>query len=130
MPIPGAMVSILDCMSKETAPEKYKDLWVSREQNANAPGNPGKDSKNVGGYEAFDERDFLSEDFSPFNLKVPFSVLPPMYVQVVGLGVLRDDGVIYAKVLADNGIFVKLDAYPGMPHGHFNIWPRLKQRIK
>ena len=126
LPIPGAMVSILVCMSKETAPEKYKDLWVSREQNANAPGNPGKDSKNVGGYEAFDERDFLSEDFSPFNLKVPFSVLPPMYVRVVGLGVLRDDGVIYAKVLADNGIFVKLDAYPGMPHGHFNILATLK----
>ena len=49
-----------------------------------------------------------------------------MDVRVVGLGVLRDDGVIYAKVLADNGIFVKLDAYPGMPHGHFNILATLK----
>ena len=69
-------------MSKETAPEKYNDLWVSREQNANAPGNPGKDSKNVGGYEAFDERDFLSEDFSPFNLKVPADTCTESHIRI------------------------------------------------
>lgn len=129
-PITGALISIPVCMSKETVPEKYKDLWVSREQNANAPGSPGQDKNNVGGFEVFYKPDLLSEHFSPFNSTAPFSSLPPMYVQVAGLDVLRDDGIIYAKVLADNGVDVKLDAYPGVPHGHFNLWPRLNQSIK
>ncbi|KAL4780808.1 Alpha/Beta hydrolase protein [Aspergillus varians] len=94
-PITGMFASIPVCISKETVPEKYKDLWVSREQNANSPGSPGLDSKNV-----------------------------------AGLDGLRDDGLVYAKVLRDNGVDVKFDAYPGVPHGHFNIWPHWKQSIK
>ncbi|KAE8162751.1 Alpha/Beta hydrolase protein [Aspergillus tamarii] len=129
-PITGALANIPVCMNQETVPEKHKHLWVSREQNAYAPGNPGLDSKSIGGYEALYRQDFLSEDFSPFNSTVPFSALPRTYVQVAGLDILRDDGIVYAKVLSDNGVEVKLDAYPGMPHGHFNLWPHLKQSIK
>ncbi|KAI9039825.1 alpha/beta hydrolase [Aspergillus affinis] len=129
-PITGVVASIPVCMSEETVPEKYKDLWVSREQNANAPGNPGLDSKSMGGYEALYQQDFLSEDFSPFNSTAPFSSLPRTYIQIAGLDILRDDGLIYGKVLKDNGVDVKFDAYPGMPHGHFNLWPHLKQSIK
>ncbi|KAE8417103.1 Alpha/Beta hydrolase protein [Aspergillus pseudocaelatus] len=129
-PITGVLASIPVCMSQETVAEKYKHLWVSREQNAYVPGNPGLDSKSIGGYEALYQQDFLSEDFSPFNSTVPFSALPRTYVQVAGLDILRDDGIVYAKVLSDNGVEVKLDAYPGMPHGHFNLWPRLRQSFK
>ncbi|KAL3481073.1 Alpha/Beta hydrolase protein [Aspergillus californicus] len=126
-PITGVLVSIPVCMSKETVPENYKDIWLSREQNANAPGSPGAES---GGYEALYQPDFLSEDYSPFNSTAPFSALPRTYVQIAGLDVLRDDGLVYAKVLKDNGVDVRFDAYPGMPHGHFNLWPHLKQSIK
>ncbi|KAF9886955.1 hypothetical protein FE257_010696 [Aspergillus nanangensis] len=129
-PLTGILASIPVCMSKETVPQKYQHLWVSREQNANAPGNPGLDSKAIGGYEALYQQDFLSEDFSPFNSTVPFSAIPPTYIQVAGLDILRDDGIVYGKVLEDHGVKVKVDAYPGMPHGHFNLWPQLKQSIK
>ncbi|KJK62753.1 alpha/beta hydrolase fold [Aspergillus parasiticus SU-1] len=129
-PITGILASIPVCMSQETVPEKYKHLWVSREQNGNAPGNPGLDSKSIGGYEALYQQEFFSEDFSPFNSTVPFSAIPRTYVQVAGLDILRDDGIVYAKILRDNGVEVRLDAYPGMPHGHFNLWPHLRQSIK
>ncbi|KAJ5466236.1 Alpha/Beta hydrolase protein [Penicillium desertorum] len=127
-PITGVLASVPVCISKETIPEKYKDLWVSREQNAHAPGNPGI----LGGYEVFYQQDFLSEGFSPFNSSVLFSdlPLPRTYVQVAGVDTLRDDGIVYAKALEDNGIEVKFDVYPGMPHGHFNLWPKLEQSIK
>lgn len=35
---------------------------------------------------------------------------------------LRDDGLIYEKLLRDNGVVTRLAVYPGMPHGHWN-WP-------
>ncbi|CAI7678095.1 unnamed protein product [Penicillium pancosmium] len=110
----------------------YKALWLSREQNANALGNPGLDSKSIGGYEALYQQDFLSEDFTPFTTPLPWSdlALPRVYVQIAGLDILRDDGLVYAEALEESGVEVKLDVYPGMPHGHFNIWPHLKQSIK
>ena len=129
-PITGVLASIPVCMSAETVPSKYKEIWVSREQNASAPGNPGLDSKSVGGYESFYQQDPMSEDFSPFNSVVPFSALPRTYVQVAGLDSLRDDGIVYAKALADSGVDVRIDAYSGVPHGHFNLWPRLRQSVK
>ncbi|KAL4922823.1 putative lipase/esterase [Aspergillus aurantiobrunneus] len=129
-PITGVLASIAVCMSEETVPEKYKHLWISREQNAHAPGNPGLVSESTGGYAALYQQDFLSEDFSPFNSSAPFSAIPPTYIQVAGLDVLRDDGLVYAKVLRDNGVDVRFDAYLGVPHGHFNLWPHLKQSIK
>ena len=115
-------------MSKETVPKQYKELWISREQNANAAGNPGA----VGGYETFYQQDFRSEDFSPFNSPVPFSSLhlPRTYIQVAGLDPLRDDGIVYAKALAESGVEVRLDVYSGMPHGHFNLWPKLQKSIQ
>lgn len=58
----------------------------------------------------------------PF-FQVPFSVLPRTYVQVTGLDIIRDDDLVSGKVQEDNGVQVKFDAYPGMPHGHFNLWP-------
>jgi acetyl esterase/lipase len=108
-------------MSKETVPEKYKELWVSREQNANAAGNPGLDTKPIEGYEALYGQGFLSEDFCPFYSTATFSDVLQTYVQVAGLDIIRDDGLVYAKVLEDNGVKVKFDAYPGMPNGHFNL---------
>jgi acetyl esterase/lipase len=46
------------------------------------------------------------------------------------LDIIRDDDLVYAKVPEDNGVKVKFDAYPGMLHGRFNFWPRLKQSIR
>lgn len=129
-PITGVLASISVCLSKETVPEKYKYLWISREQNSFAPGNPGLSSESIGGYEALYQQDVLSEDFPSSNLTVPFPALPKTYIQLTGLDNLRDDGVIYAKALQGNGVDVRFDAYPGMPHGHFNIWPHLKQSSK
>ena len=50
--------------------------------------------------------------------------LPPAYFQICGMDPLRDDGLIYEKVLREeHGIKTKVDLYPGLPHGFWSWWP-------
>lgn len=51
------------------------------------------------------------------------SGLPPAYIQVSGLDPLRDEGILYEKVLRESGVKTKLDVYPGLPHGGHIIFP-------
>ncbi|KAF8142986.1 Alpha/Beta hydrolase protein [Mycena galopus ATCC 62051] len=46
--------------------------------------------------------------------------LPPAYLQICGLDPLRDEGLLYERLLREKGILTKLDIYPGVPHG-FNV---------
>lgn len=123
----GLLASVPSCLSEEIVPEKYKEVWFSREQNANAP---------ILGKSEMDmltrqwNPDPFSEDFSPFNSSVSFSGLPQTYVQVCGLDSLRDDGLVYARALREAGVEVKLDVYPGMMHGHFNVVPSHSLAVK
>ena len=43
---------------------------------------------------------------------------------------LRDDGLIYSRVLQENGTKTKLDAYPGTPHGAFSFFRDLTSSKK
>ncbi|KAJ5357040.1 lipase/esterase [Penicillium concentricum] len=101
----GVVAIVPPCLDEQIVPEKYKHLWVSREQNANSP-----------------FCNFQSVDFSPLNSDISLAGMPPTYVQVDGMDTLRDDGLIYEKVLRDHGVATRLDVYPGMPHAHW-MWP-------
>ncbi|OQE20201.1 hypothetical protein PENFLA_c017G01649 [Penicillium flavigenum] len=119
-PLTGVLAIIPLCMDERTVPEKYKHLWVSREQNANSPICNAKDIET---WTSWWEPDLQSVDFSPLNSDVELAGMPPTHVQVDGLDTLRDDGLIYEKILRDHGVATRLDAYPGMPHAHWMLWP-------
>lgn len=115
-------MNIPGCISAETVPEKYKHLWLSWEQNGHAL---ILDLRMLAVIDQAYGMDVYSRDYSPFKDGAVFGGLPRTYVQVAGMDVLRDDGIVYAKTLRDAGAEVRLDVYAGMPLGYFNFWPGL-----
>lgn len=53
--------------------------------------------------------------------------LPPAYIQVCGLDPIRDEGLIYERILREEvGIKTRLDIYPGFGHYFWTNFPQLE----
>jgi acetyl esterase/lipase len=108
----------------ENVPEEYRKYHLSAEQNADAPGllTPHaiqfiRDSVRADGY---------SPDFSPVNAREPHVGMPKTFLQVAGMDMYRDDGLIYRRMLEETGVQTRLRVYAGVPHGHANLYPGLQ----
>jgi acetyl esterase/lipase len=109
-------------------PEKYKELYLSYEQNKNAPVLPQAAIDMFMKACQADERDPL---WAPFIHPKGHADLPPAYFQVCGWDPLRDDALIYERVLREEyDIKTKLDVYPGLPHDFETFFPMLKSADK
>ncbi|MCJ1476708.1 hypothetical protein MMC13_005376 [Lambiella insularis] len=125
-PLTGQYLSIPLIMWEETVPSKYRSIYHSLEQNAEAPIHPTSSLKAV---LARYNPDIHSPYFSPLNSKSGQSELPPTYIQACGLDCIRDDALIYSKILKEHGVKTKLDLYPGFPHGWWLFMPTLNSSL-
>ncbi|KAJ7803887.1 alpha/beta hydrolase fold-domain-containing protein [Mycena olivaceomarginata] len=101
-------------------PEKFKADLLSMEQNKDAP------MLSKVNHEFF----YHCLKADPSNLEVsPLLLshgnLPPAYIQICGLDPLRDEALLYERLLREDGIKTKLDIYPGLPHGFHAFFPQL-----
>jgi acetyl esterase/lipase len=110
------------------------DVYLSREQNKDAP---ILNDVSMGLFQRklvlFLTRGMLTltglykpDPTSPIRSPLVFEShrdLPPTYIQACGIDPLRDDALIYERILSeDSGVLTKLDIYPGLPHGFWSVW--------
>ena len=69
--------------------------------------------------------------YAPFNHPKGHKDLPAALFQIDGMDPLRDEALIYERVLREeDGIKTKSFIYPGLPHGHWGFFPSLKSSEK
>lgn len=127
-PITGQYLAIPALLPPSVVPDKYKEFYLSYDQNENAPVLPrAAIGMFMKGYKP-DEHDPL---YAPFNHPKGHADLPPAYIQANGMDPLRDEALIYERVLREEyGIKTKMDVYPGLPHGFLGSFPMLKSSEK
>lgn len=65
--------------------------------------------------------------FVPFNHPLGHKDLPPAYFQICGMDPLRDEGLIYERVLREEcGVKTRLDVYAGFGHMFWTNWPEME----
>ncbi|KAJ9611372.1 hypothetical protein H2200_004556 [Cladophialophora chaetospira] len=114
--------------SPESIPAKYRDLYLSRtdERCLRAP-MLNKETKAM--FDAAYNPDTASPLYRAFNnvpLDLHKDLAPKVYFQVCGADILRDDALIYAQLLEDLGVNVKVDVYEGAPHVFWSVFVSTK----
>ena len=107
----------------DSVPEKYKEMASSWTQNAQ--GIIMRQSL-ADVFLDWYKPDWSSPLWSPFNAKGAFQGLPRTFIQVAGKDLIRDDGIIWARALADHGVETRLEVYPGVEHAFWMAFPELK----
>ena len=109
--------------SAHTVPAEYQSVFLSREQNKAARILNGEAIRLIEGYYAMD---YTSPDFCPLFAPDAARTHPKTYFQVAGQDPLRDDGLIYERILRAQGTPTRLDVYRGVPHGFNGVLPNLR----
>ncbi|RMZ24071.1 hypothetical protein D0859_11888 [Hortaea werneckii] len=123
-PITGQYLCVPATLWVDAVPEKWRAEYTSRFNN---DVDPVLRFSPDGGDVLMDslKPDTKSPLFSPLlhpNLKG----LAPAYFQVAGLDPLRDEGLLYERVLREeNGVATKIDVYNGYGHMFWTNWPEL-----
>jgi len=125
-PLTGQILSMPLVIHPDVYPEHYKSELLSVEQNRDA---------------LLINAAFIRQAYTDFGVQPnapeaspllypSHEALVPAYIQVCGLDPLRDEGLLYTKVLQEAGVKTKVDIYPGVPHGFYTIFPEMVQAIK
>lgn len=121
-PITGHLLQCPLLLHPELSTGKYESELLSMEQNANAPSLTRDEIVSL----ARDVEIPPAEKRFSVVLRDSFHGFPPLYVQVAGWDPLRDEALLYAKLLSEAGVETKVDTYSGVPHGFNFDYPQLK----
>ncbi|KAI8718894.1 Abhydrolase-3 domain-containing protein [Fusarium sp. LHS14.1] len=121
-PLTGVYAPITSGVNEKTVPEKYKDHFFSKEQNANAPMFSTESLK-------FVHSKYKPDQTSPLAFPIAFPThvgQPKTYFQVCGLDPVRDCSLVLEQAYKDDGVPTKIHIYPGLPHAFWALFPELE----
>ncbi|KIW03337.1 uncharacterized protein PV09_05547 [Verruconis gallopava] len=107
-PLTGQFLSVPSVAMDETVPIEYKQFFTSRDENRHVDGFNTSALDDV--FRSLGCDDYRSLWFSPFATLVqrePVNKIPT-YLDCCGLDPLRDDAIVYEKVLKSRGVPTKL----------------------
>ncbi|KAJ7476453.1 Alpha/Beta hydrolase protein [Mycena latifolia] len=120
-PLTGQILQIPALLHPAAAcPEEFKAELLSLEQNKDAP---ILSTANVEFFYDCLQASQSDPEISPLLLS--HANLPAAYIQVAGFDPLRDEGLLYERLLRESAVRTKLDIYPGVPHGFHASFPQL-----
>ncbi|KAK3077412.1 hypothetical protein LTS18_010328 [Coniosporium uncinatum] len=125
----GQYLCVPALLPEGRVPEEYRAEYLSRRESVDDP--VLKDAVRKSGIHDILKPDEGSELFVPFNHPKGHAGLPPAYLQVCGMDPLRDEALIYERVLREEcGVKTRLDVYPGHGHYFWTNWPKLEMSRK
>ncbi|KAF7952279.1 uncharacterized protein EAE97_001776 [Botrytis byssoidea] len=69
--------------------------------------------------------------FPPFSPSAGYQGLPPTYIQACGVDFVRDDALIYERVLREeHHIATRVDLYSGLPHHFWKFFSQLTEAVE
>jgi acetyl esterase/lipase len=119
-PLTGQWLNVPSILSEHQIPEKWKHLYVSKQQNKHAPILPSSALDVLQKHTAWDMN---SPWRSPLASTHSLAGLPNTYIQVDGMDCLRDDGLLYDEMLREAGVQTRCSLYAGCPHAHATFVP-------
>lgn len=111
-PVTGHVLQLALVCHPDAYPPECRLELISMEQNKDAPFL--RKEHMLGAWERYGGSP-TDPDVSPLLYK--HEGLSPMYAQVCGWDVLRDEGLLYEKLVREAGVQTKVDVYPGAFHG-------------
>ncbi|KAJ7745813.1 Alpha/Beta hydrolase protein [Mycena maculata] len=123
--VTGQILQYPRVLARAASPPQYKDQLLSMEQNKDGPGLTAASIDWIAGLVKAPPAD---PEYSP--LLAAHEGLAPAYIQVCGLDPLRDEALLYERLLREAGVKTKLDIYPGVPHGFNFAFPQLAASVK
>ncbi|KAK7048299.1 Abhydrolase-3 domain-containing protein [Favolaschia claudopus] len=121
-PLTGQILQIPPLVNPNAVPERFESVLLSHEQNKDAPVLSLKSIfwcyNQLGGNPA-------DPEVSPL-LYTSHQGLPPAVIQICGLDPLRDEGMLYDRLLREASVKTRTSVYPGVPHTFQYSFPHFK----
>ncbi|KAF2201168.1 hypothetical protein GQ43DRAFT_440856 [Delitschia confertaspora ATCC 74209] len=130
-PITGQYLCVPALLPKDNVPERFREEYESREANRSDPVLKELNEDLISVILAPDPKSPLWDPFNHALRQTDNSTkLPRAYFQVCGMDPLRDEGILYERVLRESGVETRLDLYEGYGHMFWTNYPELERSRK